>query len=346
MCRAVKIKNKIISDRDQTFIIAEMAWSFDGSIEKAKKIVDASSQANVDALCFHITSMENYMIKDYKLNEKYNYNFFEKMNLSFDEWEKIISYARNKGLIICTMCNDLMSVEFCENKTDVYIIPPASFCEYNLVKEIARKSKPIFLRIGGATLGEIENLFLMIKKEGNKNIVLIHGFQSYPTPLEEMNLRYINILKKLFGCPVGFADHTDAESKFALIIPLIAIAMGANVIEKHITHDRSFCGLDHESALNPDEMKILVEMIRKIEKSFGLGYVRELTEKELKYGEICRKKIVANCDIEKGEVITEDKITLKRANIGIYPNEIKYLIGRKAKVKIKKDCGITFNMVE
>jgi sialic acid synthase SpsE len=344
--KEVKIKNKIIGDVNPTFIIAEMAWSFDGSIEKAKKIVDASFQANVDAICLHITSMKDYMAKDYRLNEKYNYDFFEKTNLSFDEWEEIISYAKSKGLIICAMCNDLTSVEFCKNKTDAYIIPPASFCEHNFIKKVAKKGKPIFLRIGGATLGEIEKVFLMIKKEGNENIVLIHGFQSYPTPLEEMNLRYINTLKKLFGCPVGFADHTDAESEFALVIPLIAIAMGANVIEKHITYDRSFRGLDYESALNPDEMKILVKMIRKIEKSFGSAYVRKLTERELKYREICRKRVVACRDIEKGEIITEDKITLKRANTGVYPDEIKYLVGRKAKIKIEKDCGITFDMVE
>lgn len=355
LMRAVKMGKKMIGDGHSTFIIAEMAWSHDGSVENARKIIKAAAEAKADAVCFHITSIKDYMIPEYKTGKgrvsagkesRPIYEYLSNINLSKNAWQELFPYAKRLGLLICTMCNDLPSVNFTSRlRPDAYIISPASLCEETLVREVARKKKPVFLRIGGAHLGEVEWAISIIKEAGNENIILIHGFQSYPTKLEDMHLRLIPTLKKAFLLPVGFADHTNGGSELALVVPLIALPFGANVIEKHLTHDRSFGGEDFESALDPDVFKKFVRNLRNIEKTFGSPFVRPLSKTELKYRQIARKRTVANKNMKKGEKLTKDKIAFKRSDEGVFPKEAKFLLGRTIKKDIKKNEPITWKKV-
>lgn len=349
----VKIGDKTIGDGCPAFIIAEMAWSHDGSVEKAKKIIDAAVDAKADAICFHITSMEDYMIPDYASGRgrvssgKEGMSIYQyqcSINLSEKAWEELFPYAKRGGLLICTMCNDRPSLDFASGlNPDAYVIPPASLAEEEFVKETAKKGKPILVRTGGAFLGEIERAVFWIKEAGNENIVLIHGFQSYPTRLEDMHLRQIPSLKQIFSLPVGFADHTDGGDELALVVPLVALAFGANVIEKHVTHDRSLRGEDFESALDPKDLKKLVHNIKEIEKTFGSPSLKPFSEDELNYRQVVRKRTVANVAIKKGEKITREKIAFKRSDEGIFPDEIKYVIGRTANKNIKKNEPVTWD---
>lgn len=353
--RCVKVGNKIIGDGHPAFIVAEMAMCHDGSIEKAKKIIAGAAEAKADAINFHITSMEDYMIPQYRGSRgsiaagKDTPTIYDKLstkNLGREAWRELFDYARDRHLLISAMCNDLPSVEFASQLgPDMYGIHSSCLGEEDLVRTVAAKRKLIFLKVGGTYLGEIERTVLLIQEMGNHQIVLIHGIQSYPTKLEDMHLMYIQSLKQIFSLPVGFADHTDGSSELAMIVPLVALPFGANVIEKHITHDRSLKGIDFESALNPKGLKDLIRNLREIEKTFGSPAVRPFSEAEADYRQLAKKRTVATKVLGKGERITVDKITFKRSDEGIYPDENKYLIGRMTNKRIEKDEPITWDKI-
>jgi sialic acid synthase SpsE len=261
-------------------------------------------------------------------------------------WEQLFIYARKRNLLIISVCGDLPSIELVSDlKPDAYTVSAPSLCEEKYVKKIAAKMKPVFIRTGGAFLGEIEKAIMWINECGNSDIILLHGFQNYPTKLEDMQLRRIQSLKQVFSLPVGIAEHTDAESSLALVVPLVALAFGANVIEKHVTHDRKLKGEDFESALNPDEFKKFVEQVREIEKTFGSPGIGPLSEDELNYRQVCRKRAIANRPIKKGERITPEKITFKRSDEGAYPDEITFIIGRTVSQNIEANDPITWDKV-
>ncbi|MBA7481329.1 N,N'-diacetyllegionaminic acid synthase [subsurface metagenome] len=288
--RFIKVRNKTIGDGYPTFIIAEMAWSHDGSVDKAKVIIRGAAEAKVDAINFHITSMADYMVPQYKggrgritaaKGTQHIYDYLCRINLSREAWGELFNYARDQHLLISALCNDLPSVEFASQLgPDIYEINSSCLAEEDLVREVAAQKKPIFLKVGGTYLGEIEKTALLIQQAGNYDIALLHGIQNYPSKLESMNLRYVQSLKQIFSLPVGFADHTDGGSELAMVIPLVAVPFGANIIEKHITHDRSVQGIDFESALDPEGMKKLVLNLREIEKAFGSAAVKPFSKAE------------------------------------------------------------------
>ena len=351
--RQVKLGNRVIGDGYPTLVVAEMAWSHDGSVEKAKMIITAAAEAEAEAMNFHITSMEDYMVPQYKggrgriavgKHGQRIYDYLCTSNLSQEAWRELFDYARDRRLLISAMCNDLPSVEFASQLgADVYGIHSACLGEEDLVREVAAKHKPVFLKVGGTYLGEIERAVLLIQQAGNYDIILIHGIQNYPTRLEDMHLRYIQSLKRMFSLPVGFADHTDGGSELAMIVPLVALACGANVIEKHITHDRTLKGIDFESALEPEGLKDLVQNVREVEKAFGSSAVRPFSTAEADYRQAAKKRAVARNTLDKGERITRDKMTFKRSDDGVYPDESQYLIGRSVNTKVEKDAPITWD---
>lgn len=351
--RQVKIGNRIIGDEQPAFVIAEMAWSHDGSLEKAKKIVKGTADAGADAISVHVTSIKDYMIKAYGSaagqtvsagkETEIIYDYLDRVNLKQSDFKELFTYAKGLGVAVCAMPNDPQSLKLCEKlDPDAYVIAAACFVEENMVTEIGRQKKPVILRIGGATLGEIEATANRIREQGNEDIVLLHGYQSYPTKIEYTRLKLIPSLKTLFGLPVGLADHIDAESHLAMAVPLVALGFGANVIEKHSTHDRSLKGEDFESALNPSELKALVSDIREIEKSFGAVSFGPLSADEVRYRRVSRKRTVATRLIKKGKGITEKDIAFKRADAGIYPDESKFIIGRTAREDIEEDTPLTW----
>jgi len=350
------MKNKLESifkntDRKKsTFIIAEMAWSHDGSFAKAKKIIKGAATSGADAISFHINSIPDLFVKNYKwpngkitsgAKKETMYEYLNRINIKNKDWKRLFSYARRLGLIICVMPGDMKSLEFCRTlKPDMYVLSASCFTEKDFVIEMAKQKKPIILRIGGAILQEIKDTINLIKRQGVKKIILLHGIQLYPTKIEDINLNLIPFLEKTFKLPVGLADHIEADSELASIIPLLAIPLGVKVIEKHLTHNRSLKGLDYVAALNPVEFKKFVVYIREAEKALGSSYFKGLSKAELEYQKTVRKRIVALRDIKKGEKITKENITFKRANDGVYPDQVKYLIGKTAKYDIKKDESI------
>lgn len=346
--RQVRVGNKVVGNGFPVFVIAEMAWAHDGSPEKARKIILGASRADADAISIHITSLKDYMVRDYGRAAKQTisvgkrqediYTYLEKINIRNSDWEELVPYAKNLGLAVCAMPNDIPSLKFCEKlNPDSYVIAAACFAEKNLVSGVAGQKKPVILRIGGATFDEIEKVVSLIRAGGVEDIILLHGIQLYPTKIEDTNLRLIPSLKSIFGLPVGLADHTDAASSLAITIPLVALAFGANAIEKHLTHDRVLKGEDYISSLNEGEFKQMVANIREVEKSFGSPSLKPLSAGELRYRQVSRKRAVAARPLKKGVKITEADIAFKRADDGIFPDEAPSIVGRTAAADIHQD---------
>jgi len=351
----IRTKKRTIGPGHPTYVIAEMAWSHDGSREKAMAIIEGASQAQADALAIHITSLPDYMVPHYGSGkgrisagkEDQNiYRYLERINLSPDDWAHLIPEAKDLGLDLCVMCNDWPSFEWIQTfDPDFYIISPASFVEEDFIRAQARTGKPLLLRIGGAMLGEIERVIYWAKGEGNGQLILLFGFQNYPTRIEDTHLAFLPTLRATFGCQVGLADHLDADDPLAISLPLLAIPYAATVIEKHVTHDRTLRGEDFESALNPTELAQMVRHIRQAEKAIGSAHLQAIYPTMDAYRQISRKRAVAACEIRKGEVLCRENIRFKRSDEGIAPDEVKYVLGRKAKRRIGVNEGITIDSV-
>lgn len=333
-------------------IIAEMAWAHDGSLQKALAILKRAKEAGADAIGIHITSLPDYMVPHYgngtgkvsagKEHLKI-YQYLNEINLSFADWLIFKDEALKQNIDLCVMPNDLPSLAFCAKSLNptYYVISAASFIEPNLVEAIARQNKPTFFRIGGATLAEIESTLALFQKNSSGEVILLHGFQNYPTPLENTHIRQLKTLKELFGVRVGLADHIDGASPLALSIPPLALAYGAEFIEKHITFDREEKGEDFESALDPLKFKEFVELVKAAEVALGDSSWKNLNESAMRYREISRKKIVANRSIQKDSLLSDADIAFKRSDIGLTPEKLNQMLGRRVNKDLSCDDAIT-----
>jgi len=334
------------------YIIAELAWSHEGSLEKAVRTMKEAKKAGADAISIHITDMDSYMVPSYgagRLNKiaakkvANIYEYLSAINLSFNDWMQFTREARNQKIDICVMPNDILSLQFAEKKIkpDMYVIPAACFEEDVFLKKVALLKKKTIFRIGGAYLGEIERAINIFRNNGNDDIILLHGIQRYPTKLEDTNISFLSSLKSLFNVEVGLADHIDGGDPLAKVIPLLAIPYGTTYIEKHITLDREAKGVDYESALNPSDFSEFVRYVRSAELVIGSAFIRDIKDSELAYRDLVRKKIVASGNIAAGKAITKNDLIFKRCDEGIPPSSADILIGRVAAVNIAKDEAVT-----
>ncbi len=321
-------------------VIAETAWAHDGQMDLARVIIDGAAASGADAINFHVTYLPDYMTPFYgrgagpgivsggqEIGDVYKY--LEKLNLSFDQQAELIAYARNRGLIIGLMPNDFRSLGFAADaKADVVTIHPSCIFDEAFVRKAAALKTVLMLYTGGLTLGEIDKVIAWAASEGNERLILQYGFQTYPTPIEANRLSYIGTLKRAFGRPISFADHTDGDDPMAMIIPLLAVAAGADLVEKHMTHDRAKKGEDFEAALDPAGMSVFVKQLRLATKAMGSPLVVPLGAAELKYRSVVRKRAVMAKAATKGMPLTRELVSYRRSDAGFYPEEIEPLFGK------------------
>lgn len=340
---------------DPVYIIAEMAYSHDGSAALATSIAESAARAGADALSIHITHMPDYMVRHYRTEPgrvsggketKPIYDYLCEISLPFEAWRKVVDAARRTDLDIIVMPNDGPSLDFAETLSpDAYVLSPACFEEYDFIGKVAGFGRPVYLRVGGATLGEIEEVIRLIRAAGNERITLLYGHQNYPTAIEDANLTVLARLKDVFGLPVGIADHVDADDDFAGIAPLLAIPLGISCIEKHITHDRAKRGEDFEAALNGDEFASLVGRVRKAERALGEVSLVNLAEASAAYRRNVRKRLVAARNIAAGETIAADAIAAKRSDEGLAPSRKDLIVGRVALRAVARGEGLTLDLL-
>lgn len=334
----IKIGRKTIGDSRPAFIIAEVGSAHQGEVEQCKKIVKKASEAGADAVKF-----QRFICDELIVRTDPRYKTFKKIEISEAGWEEIIRHAKKFNLELLADVFDERSADLMDELGVVaFKIHSTDLTNPYLITHVAKKRKPVLLAAGGSTLKEIKNAIRAVRLYGNRNLILTYGFQSFPTRPGDTNLKFIQTLKDTFGLNVGYHDHVDAESELAQILPCVAVAYGASVIEKHITLDRRLRGYDYQSALNPDEFKKMVKNIRQLEKSFGSG-LWKFSKAEKAYRNATKKNIVARADIPRGTVITIDMLAFKRSEPGLQPSEADRIVGKRVKIPIKKDEVITWD---
>lgn len=337
---------KTVASETSCFIIAEAGVNHNGDINIAKKLVDYAFEAGVDAIKFQTFKAENLVTKN-ALKANYQkqttgngnqYEMLKKLELSYDDHLILKKYCDEKGIIFISTPFDFESVDLLV-KLDIplYKISSGDLTNLPLVNYIAKLNKPMIISTGMADLGEVEDAVEAIKETGNNKISLLHCTSNYPTDYGDVNLNAMITLKNAFKLPIGYSDHTAG-----IEVPVAAVAMGAKIIEKHFTLDKSMEGPDHKASLNPEELKQMVISIRNVEKAFGNG-IKRCTESEQNTKKVARKSIVASVNIKKGEIISYSNITVKRPENGISPKFIDEFIGKIAREDINVDDFITFS---
>ncbi|GAW96956.1 MULTISPECIES: N-acetylneuraminate synthase family protein [Colwellia] len=326
------VKNREISESSPSFIIAEIGNNHQGDINLAKELVDHAVAADVDCVKFQMRNMKN-LYKDSGKNDisadlgaQYTLDLLSKFQLSNDELIEVFDYAKFKGVLpLCTPW-DIESLKTLENYgMAAYKVASADFTNFELLEAITNTGKPFFCSTGMSSEAEIKETVAFLRGLG-ANFVLLHCNSTYPTPFKDVNLKYITRLKEITGALVGYSGHERG-----ICVPIASIALGATVIEKHLTIDTSLEGTDHKVSLLPSELKEMVKQIRQVEEGLGSDEKpREITQGELLNRENLAKSLVAVRDVNLGEIITRDMVEIKSPGQGLQPNRLNDLIGKKA----------------
>lgn len=319
----------------KVFIIAEAGVNHNGDIEIAKKLVDAAAAAGADAVKFQTFKAETLVCRDarkadYQMGttdrDESQFAMLKRLELTPDMHKKLIDYCEQKKIMFLSTPFDVDSLHYLVNCGLAIIkIPSGEITNYPLLREAARSGKKIILSTGMSTLDEVQKAMEVLRENGCRDLTVLHCNTEYPTPYKDVNLKAMCTMKAALGIPVGYSDHTPG-----IEIAAAAAALGAEVIEKHFTLDRSMEGPDHKASLEPDELEKMVEAIRHIEAALGDGK-KEPSESETKNIAIARKSIVARCDIKAGEIFTEDNLIAKRPGGGISPIQWNQVLNREAK---------------
>jgi len=316
-------------------IIAEMACSHEGDEQLARRIIDAAGLARADSVQFQIWSLPDMVVPHHR-----DYPLLQKLELSRDTWRRLANHVRERypSLQIIACVYEQSSVDFCEKiGVDAYKLHSADLSNPDLIGHVAATGRRIDLSVGASTLDEIQSALQHIRRvrpEASQalNAWLMYGYQNFPTPVDAINLDFIRKLKIMFELPVGYQDHSAADSGAAFWLPAAAAGMDVDVLEKHLTHDRSLKGVDHEAALNPDEFVRFVAMVREIERARGVGTPRDFSPEEVKYRKYAKKSLVAAEDLAAGKDIKAQDLVVRRADaLGLPPDQAARLIGRVTK---------------
>ncbi len=328
----------------RVIIIAEAGVNHNGSIELAKELVLKAAEAGADYVKFQTFKSEkciainarkaDYQIKNTNAVAESQLEMVKKLELSADEHRELVSLCDKTGIRFFSTAFDLDSVDFLASlNIGLWKIPSGEITNYPYLKKIASYHQPVILSTGMSTMEDIEACLKVLTDNGltKDQVTILHCNTEYPTPFEDVNLRAMQTIKECFGTQVGYSDHTRG-----IEVPIAAVALGATVIEKHFTLDRNMPGPDHKASLEPDELKAMVSAIRNIEKALGSAE-KKISDSERKNIAIARKSIVAATNIKKGEVLTEENITVKRPGTGISPMRWEEVLGTTAVRDFQED---------
>ena len=317
-------------------IIAEAGVNHNGDVNLAKQLIDVAAEAKADYVKFQ-TFQSNKVISSFAEQASYQYKntgikesqleMVQKLELSRQDHQLLLDHCKKTNIKFFSTSFDLPSTRFLRKlNLGLFKIPSGEITNLPYLSLIGSYNSKIILSTGMADLGEIEQAIRVLEKNGTERnkITLLHCTTEYPAPFEEVNLKAMNTLREAFGTEVGYSDHTEG-----IEVAIAATALGASVIEKHFTLDKSLHGPDHKASLDPVELKKMVYSIRLIEKSLGNGR-KEPSQSEIRNKSVARKSIVAKKLIKKGDKFTRNNIAIKRPGYGISPMKIDDVLGRKA----------------
>ena len=337
--KKIKIGNKILTEDSRPFVVADAGVNHENDINIAKKMIDDAARGGADAIKFQTYKAEKIASRNspaYWETGETQYEYFKKYD-KFDERDycELAEYAKEKNIIFMSTPFDLEAVDFLDELVPVFKISSSDITNTPFIRYIARKGKPVFLSTGASTIGEINDAVAVIEEEGNKQIVILHCVLSYPTKYEDANLNMIVHLKNVFpNYLIGLSDHTLPDKN--MLVLTTAVLLGAKVIEKHFTFNKSLKGNDHYHSMDFKDLKTFVENLDLLERILGESEKKPLETERLarKYA---RRSIVAKTNISKGMRITEDMLDFKRPGTGIAPKFLELVVGRTAKKDIKND---------
>lgn len=326
---------------EKVFILVEAGVNHNGCLETAKKMVDVAKSAGADAIKFQTFKAEKLVSKfaekaEYQKNNtgiiESQLEMIKKLELSFHNFEELKKYCDNCGILFLSTPFDFESIDFLDNLgMEIWKIPSGEITNLPYLRKVAKKAKKIIISTGMCELNEIADALKVFKNSGIDDISILHCNTEYPTPMKDVNLKAMLTLKDKFNVEIGYSDHT-----LGIEVPIAAVALGAKIIEKHFTLDKSMSGPDHVASLNPIELENMIKSIRNIEIALG-SKDKFVTESELKNKNIARKSIVASREIKLGEVYTEDNLTVKRPGNGISPMRWDEIIGKVANKNYEED---------
>ena len=329
-------------------IIAEAGVNHNGSLELAKQLVDAASEAGADIIKFqtfkteslvsHSAEQAEYQKRNSQHSDENQYTMLKRLELNKHQHNEILRYCQEKGIRFLSTAFDLQSIDYLHSlHLGLWKIPSGEITNYPYLKKIAQFGEKTILSTGMCELSDVENALETLTNNGlSKHLVtILHCNTEYPTPMQDVNLKAMVEMGRIFGVQTGYSDHTPG-----IEVPIAAVALGATVIEKHLTLDRNMDGPDHKASIEPQEFKAMVKAIRNIEIALGDGH-KTISHSERKNIKIARKSIVAAKDIQKGEFFSETNLTTKRPGNGISPMMWEHVIGMTAPRDFKEEEPIT-----
>jgi len=345
MVGTISIAGQPVGPGEPCFVIAEAGVNHNGQIEIAHRLIDAAVDAGADAVKFQTFSADRLVTVDapkagYQVEttggDESQYAMLKRLELGPEMHRQLMNHCWDRGILFMSTPFDEQSADLLYNfDVAVFKLPSGEIPNLPFLAYVARFGKPLIVSTGMSTLDEVRT----IRRAGNKQIALLHCVSSYPTAPEDVNLRAMQTMRAAFDLPVGFSDHTPG-----IEIPLAAAALGACIVEKHFTLDRSQPGPDHRASLEPYELAAMVTGIRKVEAALGDG-VKEPRPGELEVAAVVRKSLVAACDIEAGTALTAEMIAIKRPGTGLAPALRDSLVGKTTVVAIPQGTLISREMV-
>lgn len=334
-------------------IIAEAGVNHNGDIKLAKQLIDAASDCGVDYIKFQTFITELIVDKSAPKAEYQNstigtvksqFDMIKELELSFDDFLELREYCKQRNVKFLTSVADLQSLaRLHELDVDFVKISSGEVVNPIFLKAVSNLNKPVILSTGMATLGEIEGALSILTSNGlsDNDITVLHCNTEYPTPMEDVNLKAMLTIKEAFKVNVGYSDHT-----LGIEVPIAAVSIGATIIEKHFTLDKTMVGPDHKSSLEPDEFRQMVRAIRNIELAIGGSGKKLPSKSEVKNIEVVRKSVFVSAPIRKGETFSENNLMVKRPGDGIPAIDINRILGKKSSVDLQVGHKLNYTNIQ
>ena len=343
MAMKVKIGNRLVGDSEPCFIIAEAGSSHNGSLEQAKRLIDVAAEAGADAVKFQLFRASKLYHRDagksdYLKQDRSIYDIIAGMEMPYEWLPELAAYCQERGIIFLSSVFDEESVDRLDPHVSAYKIASYEMTHLPLVRQVAQKGKPVIISTGTANLEEVDETVEAFLGTENRDLILMQCTASYPAPVNSLNLRAIVTMKDAFGVPVGLSDH----SRDPLIGPLAAVAIGANLVEKHLTLSNRLPGPDHSFAVEPPELTLMVKRIREVEQALGTG-VKAVQPVEGELRAFARRSIFAIREITAGETLSPENVAVLRCgelSPGLEPKYYEEIQGRTARRNVPDGSAI------
>lgn len=318
----------------KVLIIAEAGVNHNGKLDLAYKLCDAAKESGVDIIKFQTwntdlvitknTRMAEYQAENLSSSES-QYEMLKKLELSYAHFRLVKEYCDNIGVRFLSTADERESLDFLiDLGIDLVKLGSGEITNIPYLRYVGGLNLPVILSTGMSNLAQVANAYDTLVNAGANDVSILHCTTNYPCPMDEVNLRAMITLREAFKCPVGYSDHTMGTE-----VPVAAVALGAEIIEKHFTLDRTMEGPDHKASLEPAELKLMVQQIRNIEAALGDG-IKRPNKSEVENAKVVLKSILAKCPIKKGELLTPDNLVVKRASSGISATHWDVVVGTKA----------------